>query len=270
MNRRSILTYISVLFVTLMLSTGLCPLQVYAATVWTDDFDDGDYDRWVITGINGSSPSPTFIDGNFTIENGRLKAEGPEWNHAYHDSFVASGTWSFDILAVDSELKRFYVMFITLQGDLDEGYPNGYSFMVATNSYGPTQFTAFALLRQDTGYDNAPLCEYETSVGVAGGYHIDITRNLDGEFNIWINGTHRITGKDTSYTISEGFRFHTPAGSSIDNVAVSDSVDFEAPTTSDTPTEPTPLPVDLITILILGVGIVATIVIIAIVMKKLY
>ena len=278
--KRIMIVTFSMLLTALLLGLSFGPVPTSAAVIWSDDFNDGNYDGWTISGINVTSyPPPSWVitelDGNFTIENGMLKAHGPEWNWAKHSSNIAYGTWSFDIHAVDSSLAHFYVTFMTMDGEAILGPSDGYAFMVATHSDRPGGFTGFRLYRYNDLMWSPAFGEYRTSRGPAGGYHVDITRNLAGEFNVWINGTLRMSGQDTLHTTSESFLFNTPAGSSIDNVVVSDTVDFEPPTTTETTTTETtmesttpPPSTDMTMILLIGGGAILAIVVIVIILKK--
>ena len=260
------------LFIIVIILFGLTPVHVNAIQIWADDFTDGNYNDWSITGVNMSSITPTEIDGNFTAENFVLRALGPEWNHAYHESSIANGTWRFDIDAVSSELRHFYVIFMSVDGILTEGAPDGYSLMVATDPY-VNEFTGYALLRYNEGIvDIAPLGEYETTSGVRGHHHIDIMRNTTGHFKVYVDGVLRISAVDTMHTRSDYFRFHTPAGSAIDNITVYDSEEEPFPppeTTSGPATTPTgtgePIPLEWLAI---GVGIPVVIIIIVVIWKK--
>jgi hypothetical protein len=262
----------------LILMLGIMPSTTNAALVWEDNFDDGNYDGWSITGVNGSiTHGYTEVDGNFTADYGYLEALGPYWNHAQHPSLVANGTWSFDIDAVNTPEKHFYVIFMSVDANITEGAPDGYSFMIATDPYTQDLFMGYALLRYGGGVvDGPPLGVYETDSGVRGIHHIDITRDLSGEFNIYIDGCLRITTTDTTYTRSEYFRFHTPAGPSIDNITVYDTVeDIESicpttttpPITTTTPngTPPPSIPLEWIAI---GGGAVVLVLVIVVVLKR--
>jgi hypothetical protein len=52
--------------------------------VWSDDFDDGDYDGWIIA------------EGMFLVEEGALKAVS-SMSTAFLPSAIAVGTWSFAV-----------------------------------------------------------------------------------------------------------------------------------------------------------------------------
>jgi hypothetical protein len=65
----------------LIIRTRSCP----ATTVWSDNFDDGNYDGW------------TVQDGNFSVAGQTLRA-GKYHARINCSSEVAYGTWSFEVL----------------------------------------------------------------------------------------------------------------------------------------------------------------------------
>ena len=73
------LGFLALLFICLYSSWN----AVQAEVVWSDDFNDGDYDGWGIQRGNWSA------DNNYL----RISNEGD----IYHPSAVSKGTWSFDV-----------------------------------------------------------------------------------------------------------------------------------------------------------------------------
>ncbi|MFX1285625.1 MAG: hypothetical protein ACFFB5_18440 [Promethearchaeota archaeon] len=70
---------------------------------------------------------------------------------------------------------------------------------------------------------------------ITGSHHIDITRDLNGEFNVYIDSNHIITVTDNIITTSERIFFRSHLGdSAFDNIIVPDSVDKTPPETSET------------------------------------
>ncbi len=256
-----------ILVMMLFYSPSLCE----ATMVWSDDFNDGNHDSWSVTGINMTTIPAVLVDGNYSVDNGLLRATGEGsgwiWNLASHASTVATGTWSFDIDVppVEPGLSHFYVFFMSADTNIEEGIPDGYAFKVQMTLY--NEFRGFQLERNSDGI-NEEITQYLTDQDVLGGYHIDITRDSTGHFNVWINGTHRMAVQDQSISASTYFRFSTPAGAAIDNVEVYDSIEFDPPTTTTTtttPVEPVTLPIELI---VIGIGIIAVVVIVVLYLKK--
>ncbi|MHA3963949.1 MAG: hypothetical protein AM325_010450 [Candidatus Thorarchaeota archaeon SMTZ1-45] len=128
----------------------------------------------------------------------------------------------------------------------------------------------FILYRRNQGNINIiPLGEYDVDV-VSGGYHIEITRNFEGNFEVYFNYTLEITAVETGYTTSEIFSFYTHAGPALDNIVVT-PLPPETTTTPTTPTTPTTStnggPIDM-TLLMLAGGGIAVVVILAIIIKS--
>ena len=262
---------------TLLMMFIYSPITCEAAIVWSDDFNDGNYDGWTVTGINMTALPPVLVDGNYSVDDGLLRAtgegEGWIWNLASHPSSVATGTWSFDIDSPPTEpgLTHFYVYFMSADTEIVDGIPDGYAIKVEMILY--QGFRGFQLEKYVDG-SNHLLAQYQTEEDVIGGYHIDVTRTSSGEFNIWINGTHRMAAQDQAISSSGYFRFSTPAGAAIDNVEVFDSIEFTPTTTStstSTSTSSTPtqsgivLPIELI---VIGVVVVVIAVIVVVYLKK--
>lgn len=254
----------------LLLIAMLVPLKCSATMVWSDNFDDGNYDGWTVTGINMTAVPPVLVDGNYSAEDGLLRAtgegEGWIWNLASHPSTVATGTWSFDIDSPPTEagLTHFYVFFMSDDTNFEDGIPDGYAFKVEMVLY--QGFRGFELEKYVDG-DNTQIAQYQTGQDVLGGYHIDITRDSTGLFNVWVNGTHRMSAQDDTHSTSDYFRFSTPAGPALDNIEVFDSIEFDPPTTDTTTTTETGEEFPLVWIVI-GISIPVALIIIVVIIKK--
>ncbi|UCE09164.1 MAG: hypothetical protein JSW61_09290 [Candidatus Thorarchaeota archaeon] len=254
----------------LLLSVVSMPLESSATMVWSDDFSDGNYVGWTINGINMTAVPAVLVDGNYSADDGLLRATGEGggwiWNLASHPSTVATGTWSFDINSPPTEpgLTHFYVFFISDDSDIATGIPDGYALKteMIPDDHG---FRGF-ILEKFAGNEDQQIAQYHTEQDVLGGYHVDITRDSTGLFNVWINGTHRMSGQDNTHSASGYFRFSTPAGPAIDNVEVFDSIEFDPPTTDTTPTEPgVGFPTEW---LIIGVGVPVVLIVLVIIIRK--
>ncbi|MFX0172481.1 MAG: hypothetical protein ACFE9L_11220, partial [Candidatus Hodarchaeota archaeon] len=90
---------------TLIIGTITISLMVFpvnkgsATTVWEEDFESGDLDDWDFFGAEGHITFGESFDPNFTIVDGALVVSYiPDWSNvtmAFHNSTVATGTWSF-------------------------------------------------------------------------------------------------------------------------------------------------------------------------------
>jgi len=210
----SVLAVLGVLLLVCSTSYALPPGR--AATVWSDDFNDGDYAGW------------TVDHGTYTAVSYRLENTADILNTIYHASTVTTGTWSFDLDIVSPSVPNpTWVLFMS--DDVINGYGvtfgltkvmlqktvNGVFTALASYLIGPNEGTVLRALE-----------------------HVDVTRNAAGEMHVWVNGTHRLFYQDTTFTTSTYFVHgsETDAAHYLDNVVVSNTVDIEPPTTNTTTT----------------------------------
>jgi len=220
------------------------PQTCSGAKIWADDFDDGNYDDWIV------------VIGNFTAENGMLQANGQETNGILHESNIAFGTWRFDIYAVHSSI---IVSFITGDSDAPDG-PYRYFLKInpepAPLEYNDDIFTGYALCK--AGLDAGVMDTYETDLGIIGQHHIDIMRNTTGGIRVHIDGVLRLSAGSLSYRDqSENFTLGCPIGCAIDNVFV-----------YDTEESPFPPPASPLGWFVIGGGSVVLVILVVIVLKR--
>ncbi len=215
------------------------------ARYWSDDFDDGDYDGWTITGYNfepfyvDMMTPPIPIKGNYTAEDGTLQSLGfrvPSLaGVASHPSTVAYGTWSFDVHITDETEEHFYVYFATDDwGD----YPihiNSYDIAIVLQPGQAWSWeleedaqAGFVLVKRNGAATEGGwqgLGSYSLYEELSGVYHIDITRDNMGNFKVYIDGDLVIEATDNEHKTSTWFRFTGEPGPAIDNVVVKDTID---------------------------------------------
>jgi len=167
--------------------------------VWSDNFDDGNYDGW------------TVQNGTFTVEDGVLKTGPGNLNIISCQSYgPSSGTWSFDLLATGWTVVYFVG---NSQQDLVIVFTGQYYYVerinVVDNSYSSAKFPGKASAWQ----------------------HLNITRNLDGRICVYSNGTLVADYVDSTYVPPpDFFEFYSTGGeAAIDNIVVSDTVDIQPP-----------------------------------------
>jgi hypothetical protein len=239
---RFILTFSMVILVL----SALNPLSVSAALVWEEDFEvlyTEDLEDWMLQGYELIDNVYCKVDHGFTITNGALTAEDvylqswPYTGHgaltqvrrAIHNSSVAYGTWSFDWLESSSRNSFDSVEFIFT--DLQCNYnltgisphPSMSGYTLVFNTVNDNQM----LLEKYSGFTRAILvrCSFTPTKGVF--YHIDITRDLTGQFNVYLDSQLMLNKTDNTITSSETFNFVSFQGNStIDNIAASNSVDI--------------------------------------------
>lgn len=197
-----------------------------AATIWSDNFDDGDYQDW------------TLLAGTVSASEYNLRATGFGAAVVYRNSSTVTGTWSFDLDMTDDP-DDAQVCFITKY--ISGKYVRD-NYLVENNA----NYDGFRLLRwiwTGSSMSHLILDEYDVIGGLTGWYHFDITRDGSGRMYVYINETLAMQAVDTTHDTSSCFVFNVPTGPSgtgpaIDNVIVSDTVDISPPTT-ETTTEPT-------------------------------
>jgi hypothetical protein len=118
---------------------------------------------------------------------------------------VAYGTWSFDLLITNETIEHFYVYFAV--GDL-ENYPfEIYSYdlaMVLARDQAWAWYldqeaqSGFVLVKRNgTAFvDWNALGSYSLFEPLSGRYHIDITRDTNGHFKVYIDGALIIEAVD--------------------------------------------------------------------------
>jgi len=251
----------------------VCTTTVNATVVWSDDFDDRDFDGW-------TTPNNSRVyDGDYgwngsdwTADNQYLELDQEEWGIITHPSNVVYGTWSFDF-RINETLStygvRIAIAFISNNiTDLDD-ITEGIWYYIQFDA--PTGVNLYASF----GKSGAELATNNTPIPVSGWHHIDVTRNTTGWFEVYHNCSLIIQEVDTQIDTSEMFWLWFQRRQMIDNVVVDDEPiplpDQTTPTTPTTTTPttttppPPPLPVDLI--LIAG-GAAVVVIVLAIVFLR--
>jgi len=177
--------------------------------VWSDDFDDGNYQGWIVD------------SGIFSAEDGTLKpVSGDNYYAIIHLSSVASGTWSFDVLVgTETDILFMYTPSLN-EEDQDQGMVI-YWFGTHIRLYSISSF-------YDAGSER--LGEYIFSSSISGWQHLDITRNSNGRTCIYHNGKLILDVVDSATITSSEYFIYEPTGeAAIDNIVVSNTVDIEPP-----------------------------------------
>ena len=244
----------------------LLPLtQVSAGVAWSEDWTTSPFDEWVIDSYSyndshgfqpNSSFEPIIADGVCTT-NTASDFFGVTWSGAHRNSSVAYGTWSFDwVVGPDVDNESYIIVFFLANntenfhdwtGTKIYGHGmEGYFLIIQSGSKGAIPNNTVRLGTIEGGFTK----DYSFPEPITGSHHIDITRTVNGEFNVYWDYVDEstqpiITRTSISVKTCEAFMFGAWIGDSIfDNITVSDTVDVNhtRPTTTTTTTteeEPT-------------------------------
>jgi hypothetical protein len=201
--------------------------------VWSDNFDDEDISDWQIFGVNYTADADCYLPSsydNFSVEGGVLRAIGPEWNVAGHNSSVAYGTWSFDVdIQMPDGYNHFPVAFISEQFNEDwlSIGPRGeaYGFSIYPSQVEGEGRISFIRASHDVDYVELDIYRSKNLVGWK---NIMVTRELSGQFYVYLDGKLIMEAVNQYHTTSERFYFLTMANPGIDNINVSNTIDYDA------------------------------------------
>ncbi len=205
-----------------------------AAEVWSYDFDDGNFSDWRVYGIEGKTLPFSNPPGNFTTEDGALRSNstGEVFSIATHNSSVAYGTWSFDVDVVDTYNHEIVIPFIMIEWNLEIWMKLAYFLQIVTGMYdnSPQPRLRAGKVIPGSSPSGTTAVWYESFPydDILGWKHFVITRDFTGQFYVYINGTLALNFKDNQHTTCNEFVFSTGGGPAIDNIVVSDSVDYDA------------------------------------------
>ncbi|MHA2247187.1 MAG: hypothetical protein ACXADY_19735 [Candidatus Hodarchaeales archaeon] len=241
-----------VLLIALILtSTNLHPRTVPPVVTqelgedWSATFESPD--EWKLQGFNYALDfdwDPYFAP---KITNGVLKMPNTQdkWyiSQAIHPSTVAYGTWSFDwYVSAGTSHEAYEVIFFivndyfpTEQSGESTTDMNGYVLILTSNEEGvnlnaPYKRAVTLSECHSTSKIFNYLAFHQFPSALEGLYHIDITRDITGEFNIYFDKEHLFQVTDNTTTISEEFVFGSWYGdTTYDNLTVSNTVDIDPP-----------------------------------------
>lgn len=222
------------LFLVIIASTLLTARVVYSATVWSDDFDDKNIDDWetelldwdLIDAFTGETVE-------FDLSDGTLKCPGETpgniWYLATHESTVEYGKWSFDVNIVDTPDEHFYVFLMTDDWPDYPAQAYSYDLIFITGEGDPEPDSKGGIiLYKRAGYQALwyDIGAWGSTEEILGWHHIEVTRDTDGAFDVYLDDEHIIDGEDTDPKsgVFTTFRFEAPSGPEIDNIVIEDSI----------------------------------------------
>ncbi|MFX1606530.1 MAG: hypothetical protein ACFFDD_11565 [Promethearchaeota archaeon] len=248
---------------------GYFPLLCEGDLVWSDDFNDGNYDGWTIC------ENPNIISGsNWSVANNDLQLDQTTWCDFWeinwglisYPSDIAYGTWSFDFKANESLIvseqdttvpenivQSFSIVFISNDIDNLDDINDWKCYWIHFKAEpGGNSFVIYLRKNLMTVIDRAG-----TLVPVAGWHHINVTRDTAGYFEVYHNDILIMQGMDTEIDTSELFVCCAQNGAMFDNIVVDDEILID----------PQPYIAPMTMILLVGGGIAAIIVIVLVVWK---
>ncbi len=213
--------------VAVSISTEATSRAIPAAEVWSDNFDDEDISDWQLFVVNHSVSPDTLQPGNSTAVGGALRHIGVEWSYAGHNSTVAYGTWIFDVDIQVPEYENHFTILFASEIFNDD--------WLTRRTIGESYAVVFYLdptvdeikLGRSSHSGHVDLDRYFTDT-LEGWRNIIVTREPSGQFYVYLDGDLILKGKDTFHTTSKRFYFLSHGGPAIDNVSVSDAIDYDA------------------------------------------
>jgi hypothetical protein len=235
--------------VFLLCCIAFVPQHVVADLTWSDDFDDGNLDGWMVD-------EKCFVDDNC------LRAT-TDLARAYYESTQTSGTWMLDVIDkgewIGDERFAREVIWIAFMSTHHTAYPAEYYQVVierASTSAGKKYVYYLSQKIAAAGDTVETLDSYE---GLEGAdltgtvHHLAITRTEAGQMKVFLNGTLILEATSNEFTTPEYFKMEIGYDFAVDNVTVYDSIEI-----GGIPTE----------LLAVGGGAVAIVVITLVALKR--
>lgn len=243
-----------------VLCMSVCTTTTDATEVWSDDFNDGNYDGWTVC------DNSTLHEGDYgwsgstwSAANYYLQLED-DWGIISHPSNVAYGRWSFDFKTNGTQMgniafisNNIYELNNTLRLYEDGQY---YFINIDVDAY-EELFTITLNKRFD---DAKTILDYYFGVPVAGWHHFDVYRNTTGCFTVFHNSSQIMQVVDTDINTSEMFWLWWSKWQTLDNVVVDDDWNITINGGGDG---------NLTTVLIIaGVGIAVVVMVLVVFVKR--
>ncbi|MHA2323560.1 MAG: hypothetical protein ACXACG_18170 [Candidatus Thorarchaeota archaeon] len=214
-----------------VLCIAVYPTTTNATVVWSDDFDDGNYDGWTLCNNTVINTSSNWSAANYYLQ--VLQDTGT----ITHPSNIAYGKWSFDFKANGTQVT-------TGQG-LSIGFISN-DINNVTNVVNPQDWLCYGIkiravstiegkefrldLTKWYGGVFTILDNYDSYLSVGGLHHIDVTRTPAGLFQVYYNGSPVLQAEDTEMTTSELFVVSLQDWNMVDNIVVDDDFNFTTTT----------------------------------------
>ena len=235
--------------------------QTQAVLIWTENFNTEDpagwsFRNWIRPGMihftSNSDPGMRVVNEILRAPNSTDFETAAD---ALYNNSVAYGSWSFDWLVVNGSDHLAYDAVAFMFTDTRNSYNmtglteaeylmncNGYSLLLISSS--KTAGIAGAAIPGISLASYTPsytiLSTHEFANDIVGIHHINISRNLQGEFSVYFDSELVIEATDNGTTTSERFLIVSFKGDSgFDNISVKDLTIDETITTTTTTTTTT-------------------------------
>ncbi len=203
----------------------IIPTPVSAALVWSEYFEELDFDTW-------TAQSCQLIDNELHGINGdHISAV-----HAYRESTVAVGTWKFDLREVGGWGEELDTCRVTFLSPLEPEVPD-WEYIALSIVHGSNTQGVRLIYRIEKYMNNQPKIILGTHLGeivdnTAGTLnHFGITRTAGGLITVYLNNTQIIQVTDTDITETNWFDYYTWDDWAFDNIEVYDTIEIGQPLT---------------------------------------
>jgi hypothetical protein len=181
----------------------LIPCTPDSSIVWSDDFDDGDFDGW-----------GTDYEHLISVSNGTLSFGPDSGGEIYHQNDISFGTWSFDVFLPD-DFGGNYNIALNSNKLFNIGFGIKISSIPKTN---------VKLYTDDYG-DYVVEGTWFANENLTGWNRIEVTRDDQFNTNVFLNGELILESRiEKDFTPAWFYVSGPPVGPLLDNVVVHNKV----------------------------------------------
>ncbi|MFW9907488.1 MAG: hypothetical protein ACFFEF_02845 [Candidatus Thorarchaeota archaeon] len=211
-------------FTMFALCISVCTTTSEATVIWEDNFDDGVLDGWTLFKYENLVTS-VKDPGNFSAADFTLKVLDDDMNFARHNSIVNVGNWSFDMFVPNNEYED-WAMYVYIMSNGSRQIPTYPSDFIAVGAWKRSTSHSATFIAWTMKGSGSDIQKSITRDPLQGWHHIVVSRNSDGRFLVYFNGTLEADFTYNGVTTSTYLEFYcyNVAGAAIDNVVVEEVV----------------------------------------------
>ena len=227
--------------------------------VWTDKFDDGNFDGWILSCIHSDEPRGWYADTETGVEVNDeeqlvFTSKGSPW-HDYIDdvpgwrynytrlwrsTIVLNGSWSWDMYPGHQPCGAAFITKTIINPTSPISHTSfryGYRVSIIPFNHTPEEYGSvtglpfISIEKYTSTWDGTILGLYEsTSIQNNSWYHINVTRNynssklyLDGVLRINVTDPKPMEGNSAYWDLSTDdffFQLNSHGGTRVDNITV--------------------------------------------------